>query len=239
MKNKKAVENYRKIFSTEKMKAEAFDKIAEKYYYGNFGSVSKTDFDVLMFSIYIERILETNESDLTAYSDYSLSKVLGVTQSKVSSLKVKKQLQYPYDGFEWKKSLLRIADRAIYEDGKIKLFISDRNLYLEIKNAIEESGGFVEVQLTQNLLQVNLKFFLDLMVAIEEEKDRAEIIKQIKKNVERHAKDTSVLENQPIGRSLADIATETITSIICDSIPALKCSRELANKLISIIKKQF
>ena len=68
-------------------KIKAFDKIAEKFYYGNFGSTSKADVETLMFSLYIEQILEKEQDNMVAYSDYSLSKALGITQSKISNLK--------------------------------------------------------------------------------------------------------------------------------------------------------
>ena len=90
----KAIENYEKLFQTFEGnediegKAQAFDKLAEKYYYCNFGSTSKADLDVLMFSIYIERILDKSQKDFNSYSDYTLSKNLGITQSKISNLKV-------------------------------------------------------------------------------------------------------------------------------------------------------
>ena len=48
-----------------------------------------------MFSIYLDGIMEHEEINMTAYSDYELSKLLGITQPKVSNLKVKKQLTYP------------------------------------------------------------------------------------------------------------------------------------------------
>ena len=36
-------------------KIKAFDEIAKHYYNKNFGTMQKFDFDVLMFSIYIEQ----------------------------------------------------------------------------------------------------------------------------------------------------------------------------------------
>ena len=50
-------------------KAKAFDQIEEKYYFGNFGSVEKSDLDVLMFSIYIERILNKSQDNFSTYCD--------------------------------------------------------------------------------------------------------------------------------------------------------------------------
>ena len=93
MKPEEAKEIYNELFKDED-KVKAFDKIAEKYYFSNFGSTSKTDFETLMFSIYIEQLLKKNQVDYNAYSDYTLSKQLGITQSKVSNLKVRKEMLY-------------------------------------------------------------------------------------------------------------------------------------------------
>ena len=201
MSKEKSVTEFNKLFSDDKEKAAAFDKIAEKFYFANFGSTSKSDIETLMFSIYIEQILKTEENNFDAYSDYTLSKLLGITQSKVSSLKVRKELQYPFDKFEWRNSLARIADRAVYEDGKIKLFIPDRNLYLEVKNAIERTGGFVEIQLTSNLLQVRFEYFLDLMVAISEDANQQEIKKKISEKLKEQNKDNEPIKYNSFGIS--------------------------------------
>lgn len=91
-------EKYEELFSLED-KAKAFDMLAQNYYFGNFGTMQKSDFDLLMFSIYLERILEKSEDEIETFSDYELSKLLGITQSRVSTLKVKKQLRYPYKKF--------------------------------------------------------------------------------------------------------------------------------------------
>lgn len=84
-------EKYNQLFNTDKKKADAFDKIAEKYYFANFGTTSKSDIDVIMFSLYIDQILEADISNFSAYSNYALSKMLGIKQTKVSNLKVKKK----------------------------------------------------------------------------------------------------------------------------------------------------
>ena len=69
-----------------RVKAEAFDQIAYEYYLGNFGTMTKTDFETLLFSLYLERILKKSESDLNTYSGYTLSKQLGITQERVGTL---------------------------------------------------------------------------------------------------------------------------------------------------------
>ena len=92
---------YNLLFSKEE-KAAAFDQIADQYYLGNFGRMSKTDFETLLFSIYIERCLEKKQP----FDDYKLSRDLGITQGKVRSLKVRKELQYPYKEFDWKTAFV-------------------------------------------------------------------------------------------------------------------------------------
>ena len=215
--NEQPHEIYNDYFPTKEEKASAFDKIAERYYFANFGTMSKSDLETLLFSIYLEQILDREESKIGAYSDYRLSKLLGVPQSKISTLKVKKQLSYPYGKFNWQESLKRISSKAVYEDGKIKLFIPDRNLYLEVKNAIETYGGFVEVQLTANLLQVKVNYFLDLMVAISE--DREKIRKELRAKIKEQNKDIALIENESFGQLLKRLAPEVITELIGGCIP--------------------
>ena len=210
---------YEQYFPTAEEKAKAFDKIADRYYHANFGTMSKSDLETLLFSIYLEQILDKKESNIDAYSDYTLSKLLGVPQSKISTLKVKKQLSYPYGKFNWKESLKRISSNAVYEDGKIKLFIPDRNLYLEVKNAIETYGGFVEVQLTANLLQVKVNYFLDLMVAISEEADQNKIREELRAKIKEQNKDIALIEHESFGQLLKRIAPEVIAELIGGCIP--------------------
>ena len=45
-----------KIIFSDKEKEDAFDVIAGLYFNRNFGSVSKADFETLLFSIYIEYV---------------------------------------------------------------------------------------------------------------------------------------------------------------------------------------
>lgn len=219
---------YEELFS-EKDKAAAFDLIAEKYYYSNFGSTSKADFETLLFSIFIERILDSDQDNIDAYSDYTLSKQLGITQSKVSSLKVRKELQYPYEKFNWIDALKRISNRAVFENGKIRLFIPDKNVYLEVKNVIEKNGGYVEVQRTGNLLQVRLPYYLDLLVAIstaeenEAEKDPELIRKEIKEQLRelsiKNDIDLDLEKGMSFGEALAGVAPEVLFGLIGECIP--------------------
>lgn len=232
---------YEELFLDEKSKAQAFDKIAEKYYFCNFGSTSKSDLDVLMFSIYLEEILKTDEEHMNQYSDYTLSKYLGITQSKVSSLKVKKQLLYPYKDFDWKRSFERVCENARYDNGKIKIFIPDKNLYLELKNAVEENGGFVEAQLNPTLLQLTPEHFINLVVSISDDKDRDAYKKKLRKELREKNKDTDYLDSEllsdTIKNSVLEFGTDFVLDVISGCVPAGNVIKNIVNSVRGKIKK--
>ena len=234
-----AKEKYQELFPTDKEKAEAFDKLASEYYFMNFGMMGKSNIDVLMFSIYIEQILKKNGTAVFKnYSDYSLSKYLGITQSKISNLKVKKELLYPYEDFDWKSSFASITKNAVYEDGKIKLLIPDKNLFIELKNAIEENGGFIEIQLTSNLLQVRLPFFVDLLLAVSDESDRESIIKDLKKHAALKNLEIEKFEKISFGKALIMQTPNMIADILLKCfIPVGGPIKVIADNIAEVLKK--
>lgn len=234
--NKREFEQkYTELFPSDTDKAEAFDEIAKQYYYGNFGRMQKTDFETLLFSLYLERILNISEEDIHTYSDYTLSKLLGITQAKVSNLKVKKELQYPYEGFDWKKSFLRVSSKARYENGKIRINILDKNLYYELKNAIEKADGYVEVQMNSSVLQISPEDFITLMTDIGEEKDRITVRKKLKEKLEGTYEDTEFLEKKSISEILKNNAHSMGTTLVADLIE--DCVPVVGKYIANIIKE--
>ena len=151
---------YEKLFPNSGDKAGAFDKIAEMFYDKNFSSATKTEIELLMFSIYMDATIESckkgnNTIDYNECSDYEMGKELGIPQEKVRTLKVKKQARYPIE-FDWRESLKSIQDDIRYDRTKEKIIIPTRdpNLYNEIRNFIEDHGGYIEVQRSGNLIQI-------------------------------------------------------------------------------------
>ena len=210
---------YSKLFLTDKDKAIAFDKVAELFYDRNFGSTSKSDLETLMFSIYMEQILKSKQKKSIDYSDYNLSKQLGITQTKISNLKERKELKYPYEDFDWRSELKEVVNRIVFDDGKVMLFIPARNVYLEIKNAIEERGGYVEERRTRNLLQVRLPYFLDLLVAINESDNREEVKAILERYVQENNIDINFSKNQSFGQVLCNAAPGLILELMSATIP--------------------
>lgn len=227
---------YNSLFSTED-KAAAFDKIAEKYFNKNFGTLQKADFEVLLFSIYINRILDKGEENVIDYSDYTLAKELGIAQTRIKNLKVKKQLQYPRENFNWRESFIKLWENARYENGKIKIYIPDVNLFNEIQNAIEENGGFIEKQLNPKLLQVSPEYFVDVLLLSSEESDRKTLRKEIKSIITKNGGDTEYFDKEPIGALLKNKGVEAIVDLLADVLLPNKLSPLVSAGINSIISK--
>ena len=72
-------EQYENLFPDDKSKAKAFDLLAENFYHQNFSTMAKAEIDLLMFSIYLDRIRAQSKEPEKVSGDYALSKVLGIT----------------------------------------------------------------------------------------------------------------------------------------------------------------
>ena len=237
--------NYEKLFS-EKEKAKAFDQIAKAYYFKNFGTMQKSDLDVLMFSIYIEQILSKSESDFDSYSDYTLSKELGITQTRVNILKQKKELKYPKKGFDWRESFKKFVDKAIYDNNKIQIYVPDPNVYLEIKNVIEKGGGIVDVKRNKNVLQISPVDFIQLVVDMSDEGDEKKIQKECIEHFREDAKEKRKIEDDinrmGVGEALASYAKnkgiEAVIDIVSGFVTrgASGVIREIFEKFEDLVK---
>lgn len=163
---------------------QAFRMISARYFERNFGTMAKTDFETLLFSIYIEHLLDNNQP----FDDYAMSKALGITQSKVRTLKLRKELQYPRAKFDWIKAFADDLKRASFdaESKKVRVLISDVNVLTELRYFMEKNGWYDEYQLNPRLFQCRVDFFLNIISKLAEESlsldDEAErAIKEIEK----------------------------------------------------------
>lgn len=152
---------------TNEEKIAGFNLIAEQYFDRNFGTMSKTDFETLLFSIYIEHCLDNH----LPFDDYALSKSLGITQSKVRNLKVKKELQYPKEGFAWKDAFVERIKYAHYDSVKhlVKVNIPDVNVMLELRHHLEKHSWYDEYQLNPKLFQCKTDIFILLCQSLDED----------------------------------------------------------------------
>lgn len=207
----KGVCSMKYVSFSEDEKAKMFDKIASQFYQANFGQMSKSDFELLMFHFYIDKMISQNKNEdgsieYNKISDYKISKDLGITQQKVRNLKVKNQLIYPID-FDWKLALSRLTKEARYDrtNHKIMLNIPDPNLFYEIQNFIEEQGAYIEKQLNSKILQIRVEYYIDLVLSLDENCDKKKILKKLKKDFKDAEKENNKFDDKNIGHTLMQI----------------------------------
>ena len=181
---------------TEKEKIEAFDLIAAKFYRNNFGQISKADFEVLMFKIYLGSCYQHNKDT----SDFTMAVALGITEAKVRNLKVKQELQYPEMGQSWKETFIKSIQYATYDgkNGLVKLSVVDPNVKRNLDHYIEENHLYSETQLNGKNLQMRPDHFLFLYQSLSEELDgenlsKEELLKILKASAENDTLETQVV----------------------------------------------
>ena len=206
------------ISFNDEEKIELFDEIVSHFYNSNFGQLSKSDMELMMFNFYIKKMISENRNsdgtiDYRCCSDYKISQDLGITQQKVRNLKVKNQLINPID-YDWKAALARLTENARYDknSGKIVINIPDPNLFIEIQNFIEDQGAYVEKQLNSKILQLRVEYYIDLIVSLEPDVTRKKIIVELKKQIKAEGKDDKLFDDNNIGKSLLE-TTANITTV--------------------------
>ncbi len=231
----------RYIAFTENEKAELFDQIAACFYNANFGRMSKADMELMMFRFYIEKLIRSNCNedgtiDYNKCSDYKISQELGITQQRVRNLKVKNQLANPIE-YDWKKALAKLTENARYDKDthKVMLNIPDPNLYLEIRNFIEERGAYVETQLNPRLLQIRAEYYIAIVIELEPEKSKKKIINVLKRRFANVEKTNVIFDECNIGKTLLDYGVG-ISEIIANIGGLFTVDNLIGRALISLLK---
>ena len=154
---------------TDEEKITAFNQIADRYFnknYGPFGSFPKANMDVLMFLIYLEHCKNAGQPT----DDYALSNELGISQSRIRSLKMNIALQYA-NGLEsgWKESFAECAKSVRYDPAKqlVKMTIPEVTVLTDLRHFIVQNGLYDEYQLNPRLFQCRLDVFIELCGLLE------------------------------------------------------------------------
>ena len=193
-----------RLFQDSNSKAAAFDKIAELFYDKNFSSASKSEIELLMFSIYMDAMIDAYRKedgviDYVQCSDYEIAKQLGLTQDKVRNLKLKKQARYPVV-FDWQKSLESIKDNIRLDAGakRIVIPVTDPNLNVEIRNFITSHGGFVDFESGKDYIRIRIEYFLMLMYETLYVDDKQKFVKEMKKALHKaNSQENTVKDTDP------------------------------------------
>lgn len=226
----------------DEVKIAFFDEIAENYFDKNFGTMLKSDFETLIFSYYIENLIENNQN----FDDYSISKKLGISESRVRTLKERKELKYPYKKYNWKQAFSEIIKYAHYDEKNelVQLKIEDVNLLKDLRYFMNSHHYFDVYQLNPKLFQCKLEFFIQICMDIDNEFRLSDDAKAHIKSLDSASDSISAVEKIISGdykggiKELLLEASETAFEEIADKLPFGKFGGKIVKDIFDVIKKK-
>lgn len=138
----------------------------------NFGTLSKSEFDLLVFHYYL---LEKQANAFGKYvSDYEIGRDLGLTIQRVRSLREREALKWPpKEEGKWKDRFLECLKFARYDEKSdaVKIPVPDVNVIKEIRNFIETAGLIDDYQLNPKVFQCNLDALIAICIDFKSDND--------------------------------------------------------------------
>ena len=142
-------------------KRENFSKeFLSHYLYASFGSMSKSEIEILIFHLL--------SNDFEGLSNYEISNLLKISETKVKSLDMNAHLRYPRQSGDEivRETLVDIAKKfsVIYneQNGEVKIHIQNSVQKREMINAINNLGSFADYSLNNEILKIRINILFSL-----------------------------------------------------------------------------
>ncbi|MEC4295639.1 hypothetical protein [Adlercreutzia shanghongiae] len=146
---------------SEREAADAFCRIAGKFYERNFGVASKTEIELVMFEILAEKT--------RGLSDLALAKRLGITPQMVSNRRTKLALRNDLGSCDWAASLLEVLDSRTYvlretKSGcEMKILFSSKMAVYEFEDALKGCGHYFDNSFNSLVVVTPMSAVFDLL----------------------------------------------------------------------------
>lgn len=169
-----------------------------------FGSFAKSDYEILMFSIY----LDLHDKPIR---DYDMSLALGITESKVRSLRIKSQLYYPKE-LNWQDELCKALNKSSLDKRNltITVMIEDPSVQSLLKSKIEEMYATVHLSLNAKLMTLPVESYLLLAMELEEDRDVA--LQKLNQKWQQDNKDAEAITKETLITRIWN-TTKSLTSL--------------------------
>ena len=142
-------------------KGENFSKeFLNHYLSASFGAMSKSEIEILVFHLL--------SSDFKGLSNYEISNLLKISETKVKSLDLNAHLRYPKQSGDEivRETLVDIAKKfsVIYneQNGEVKIHIQNSVQKREMINAINNLGSFADYSLNNEILKIRINILFSL-----------------------------------------------------------------------------
>ena len=217
---------------SEKQKHQFGELFLDRYLKRGFGSMSKSDFELLIFDIL--RVIDSGVHK----SNYQWSIDLHIPETKVRKLAYEADLVYhEYDANVLIKKFFTLLEQNISKfssDGKkIQFVVEDRSLRTMLYADLKELGYFADASHNGEIVSVELRAFSSLLMKYYPQEFAEQMEEKVKKSAMTIDK-TAIL--QQFIEGIAKGTGETIPIGIKDLILGFTQPLELINKIFSFIK---
>ena len=181
----------------------------------NFGTLSKSEFDLLVFHYYL---LDKQAQIGSAYvTDYEIGRELGLTIQRVRSLREREALKQKPNN-NWKDDFLKGLPNARCEaNGDVKIPVPDVNVMKEVRNYFEAQGLYDEYHQNPKLFMCKLDALIAVCINLKSEGNLCKDILAILRESE-DGKFSSAIEEQehPVLSKVKKEAVERVKALMTD-----------------------
>ena len=192
-----------------------FSEVKKRCLDRNFGTLSKSEFDLMLFHYYLQNKQE--EVGSRYVSDYDIGRDLGLTIQRVRSLREREALkQKPNDN--WKHDFLKGLPNARCEaNGDVKIPVPDVNVMKEVRNYFEAQGLYDEYHQNPKLFMCKLDALIAVCINLKSEGNLCKDILAILRESE-DGKFSSAVEEQehPVLSKVKKEAVERVKALMTD-----------------------
>lgn len=218
--------------------SEFIAKIKEQCLDRNFGTLSKSEFDLLVFHYYL---LDKQAQVGSRYvTDYEIGRELGLTIQRVRSLRERDALKWRSQE-DWKNSFLECLKHARYDEKSdaVKIPVLDVNVIKEVRNFIEMAGLIDDYQLNPKVFQCNLDALIAICIDFKSDNDDnlcGKILDELRESKDGNVARAIEEQEYPI-RSLIKKAAITGAQETIASIPYIgSASKEIVAKFLEKLR---
>jgi len=198
-----------------------------------FGRMNKNDFEVALFHLFLEN------NDLRKESDFALSIMFKMPESKVKRLRYEEALQFPVNNDEahYKDAFINLLTNGhfrVTDNHRIQFAISDKLFRLYISDLLMRDGRFADSSFNPNIVSLPWK---DLEYLLNQfDSKTKERLDKIKTSIKEGGKDVPKTITECLQGVVKDLIKNSAKKVGGDALADFICFLE--DKIIELLKQE-
>lgn len=202
----------------ESQKDEIVNSIESLYLNHNFGTLSKSDFELLVFHYYMENLRSSGAEK----TNYEIAKQLGVTVQRVAGLKDKEASRYSYDEMSWKKQFLKCVEKITVSGDRLVINITDRRLYRELESYLEKQGLGTEYDLNPSIFKADSERFITIIKQLYPDDYLLRLESELRNNISKGNNGCDKKEHMiEVAKCIGGFAASVLEAVISNKISGM------------------